>query len=102
MEWFEGKPLRQVLSEEQLTSERAVRITISICKALEYIHNHGIVHPDLRPEHILVNDADDIKLIDFGAAGKEAAARRITFPSNSQLSGCYEYISPAQLTGEPG
>jgi serine/threonine-protein kinase len=102
MEWFEGKPLRQVLSEEQLTSERAVRITISICKALEYIHNHGIVHRDLRPEHILVNDDDDIKLIDFGAAGKEAAARRITFTSISQLTGGSEYVSPEELKGKRG
>jgi serine/threonine protein kinase len=102
MEWFEGKSLSQLMSEEKLTPERAVRIAISICKALEYIHNRGIVHRDLRPEHILVNTEDQIKLIDFGAAGQEAAARRITFTSISQLTGGSEYVSPEELKGKRG
>src|SRR5438309_2818364 len=101
MEWFEGKPLRQIMFEEKLTAERAVRIVIGICQALEYIHNHGIVHRDLRPEHILVGAEDHIKLIDFGAAG-QAAGRRITFTSISQLTGGSEYISPEELKGKRG
>lgn len=101
MEWFEGKPLRQLISEEKLAPERAVRIAIAICGALEYIHNRGIVHRDLRPEHILVGDGDAIKLIDFGAAG-QAAVRRITFTSVMQITGSSEYISPEELKGKRG
>jgi eukaryotic-like serine/threonine-protein kinase len=101
MEWFEGKPLRQIMSEEKFTPERAVRIVTPICQALEYIHNHGIVHRDLRPEHLLVDAADHIKLIDFGAAG-QAAARRITFTNISQITGGSEYISPEELKGKRG
>ena len=101
MEWFEGKPLRQLMSEEKLTAERAVRIVIAICQTLEYVHNHGIVHRDLRPEHILVDAEDHIKLIDFGAAG-QAAGRRITFTNISQITGGSEYISPEELKGKRG
>ena len=101
MEWFEGKPLRQVMSEEKLTAERAVRIVIAICQTLAYVHNHGIVHRDLRPEHILVDAEDHIKLIDFGAAG-QAAGRRITFTNISQITGGSEYISPEELKGKRG
>lgn len=101
MEWFEGKPLRQLISEEKLAPERAVRIALAICGALEYIHNRGIVHRDLRPEHILVGAGDAIKLIDFGAAGR-AAGRRITFTSVMQLTGSSEYISPEELKGKRG
>lgn len=101
MEWFEGRPLSQIMAEEKIGSERAVRIVIEICKALEYIHNHGIVHRDLRPAHILVDAEDHIKLIDFGAAG-QAEARRITFTSISQLTGGSEYISPEELKGKRG
>jgi serine/threonine-protein kinase len=101
MEWFEGRPLSQIMAEEKIGSERAVRIVIEICKALEYIHNHGIVHRDLRPAHILVDAEDHIKLIDFGAAG-QAEGRRITFTSISQLTGGSEYISPEELKGKRG
>jgi len=101
MEWFEGKPLRQIMSAEVLSPERAVRIALAVSKTLEYIHNHGIVHRDLRPEHILVGAGDAIKLIDFGAAG-DAAGRRITFTSIAQLTGGSEYISPEELKGSRG
>src|SRR5579872_1631551 len=51
MEWFDGKPLRQILNEEKrLTPERARRIAANICSALEYLHFHAIIHGDLRPE----------------------------------------------------
>ena len=59
------------MAEEKITSERAVRIAIAICRLLEYIHNHGIVHREFRPEHILVGAEDHIKMIDFGAAGQQ-------------------------------
>jgi serine/threonine-protein kinase len=101
MEWFDGRPLRQIMSEGKLTPERAVRIVTAICKALEYIHNHGIVHRDLRPENILVDAEEHIKLIDFGGAG-QAAARRITFTNISQITGGSEYVSPEELKGKRG
>lgn len=101
MEWFEGKSLSEILSAGKLAPERAVRIAIAICEALEYIHNHGIVHRDLRPEHILVAADGRIKLIDFGAAG-QAAGRRITFTNISQITGGSEYISPEELKGKRG
>ena len=101
MEWFEGKPLRQMISKEKLSVERVVHIVIQICQALECVHNHGIVHRDLRLEHILVGAGDHIKLIDFGAAG-QAAGRRITFTSISQITGGSEYISPEELKGKRG
>jgi eukaryotic-like serine/threonine-protein kinase len=100
MEWFEGKPLSQIMAEK-ISSERAVRIVIAICRALEYIHNHGIAHRDLQPAHILVDSEDHIKLIDFGAAG-QAAGKRITFTSISQLTDGSQYISPEELKGKRG
>jgi len=102
MEWVDGRLLRQVLAERgKLPPERAVRLTIAICDALDYIHTHGIVHRDLKPENIMVDSEDRIKLIDFGIAGQEGA-RRLTFAKLSQVMGTPDYISPEQVKGKRG
>jgi serine/threonine protein kinase len=102
MEWVDGRLLRQIMSEQKkLPPERAIRIAIGICRALEYIHAHGVVHRDLKPENIMVDANDTVKLIDFGIAGKEGS-RRLTFAKFSQIMGTPEYISPEQVKGKRG
>lgn len=102
MEWVEGKLLRQLLDEQKkLPPDRAVKIALGICHALGYIHGHGIVHRDLRPEHIMVDSQDNIKLMDFGLAGQVGAAR-ITFAKLSQVISSPVYISPEQVKGKRG
>lgn len=100
MEWVDGKLLRQILDEQKkLPLDRAVKIALSICQALAYIHNHGVVHRDLRPDHIMVGPDDHVKLIDFGLAG-QTGARRITFTKLSQTMSSPDYISPEQVQGK--
>jgi serine/threonine-protein kinase len=102
MEWVDGRLLRQILSnQKKLPPERAIRIAIGICSALDYIHSHGVVHRDLKPENIMVDGQDNVKLIDFGIAGKEGS-RRLTFAKFSQIMGTPEYISPEQVKGKRG
>jgi serine/threonine protein kinase len=102
MEWVDGRLLRQILSEKgKLPTERAIRITVAICDALNYIHSQGVVHRDLKPENIMVDANDHIKLIDFGIAGQEGS-RRLTFAKLSQVMGTPDYISPEQVKGKRG
>jgi len=102
MEWVEGRLLRQVLNEQKkFPVERAIKIAIEICDALDYIHRHGVVHRDLKPENIMLDAEDHIKLIDFGIAGLEGA-RRLTFAKLSQVMGTPDYISPEQVKGKRG
>jgi serine/threonine-protein kinase len=102
MEWVEGRLLRQVLNEQsKLPAERAVKLTLAICDALDYIHRNGVVHRDLKPENIMVGAQDRIKLIDFGIAAK-AGSRRITFAKLSNTMGTPDYISPEQIKGKRG
>jgi serine/threonine-protein kinase len=102
MEWVPGRLLRMILDETpKLPIERAVRITLGVCDALEYCHTHGVMHRDLKPENIMVDEQDDIRLIDFGIAGN-ARSRRLTFANFSQTLGTPDYISPEQVKGKRG
>jgi serine/threonine protein kinase len=102
MEWLDGRLLRQILNEQKkLPVERAVKLAVEICEALEHVHAHGVVHRDLKPENIMVSDADEIHLIDFGIAAS-VGARRLTFAHFSQSMGTPDYISPEQVRGKRG
>jgi len=102
IEWVNGRLLRSILNEErQLPIERAVNLTLQICDALDTLHKHGVVHRDLKPENVMVDDADRVKLIDFGIAMKEDA-RRLTIVDLNQTLGTPDYISPEQVKGQRG
>jgi len=102
MEWVDGRLLRKVLTDEKkLPPERALRIALGVCAALEYIHKHGIVHRDLKPENIMLDSEDQIKLIDFGIASSDGA-RRLTFAKFTRSMGTPDYVSPEQVKSKRG
>ncbi len=102
MEWVDGRLLRQILTEQKkLPIDRAIRITLGICDALEYIHSKGVVHRDLKPENIMVDKDDHVKLIDFGIAGSQGM-RRLTFAKLTHAMGTPDYISPEQVKSKRG
>ena len=102
MEWVDGKLLRTVMFEQKkMPAERAIRITLGILEALDYIHKNGVVHRDLKPENIMLDPMDRVKLIDFGIAS-QAGAKRLTYAGFSQALGSPDYISPEQVKGKRG
>jgi serine/threonine protein kinase len=102
MEWVPGRLLRSLLNEEKrLPVARAVHLTIGICEALQYIHNNGVAHRDMKPENVMVDEHDNIRIIDFGIAAN-AGSHRLTFASFSQGMGTPDYISPEQVKGKRG
>jgi eukaryotic-like serine/threonine-protein kinase len=101
-EWFDGQTLRQLLNrEKKLSPERAIHMTTKICDVLDYIHGHGVIHRNLRPENVMIGADDQVKLTGFELAAKEGAPR-LTFTSLAQLVGSSAYISPEELTGRRG
>jgi len=102
MEWVSGRLLREVITESgKMPTDRAVRIVMQICHALEHIHSNGVIHRDLKPENIMIDEHDHIKIIDFGISAN-AGARRITFAKFSDTMGTPDYISPEQVKGGRG
>jgi serine/threonine-protein kinase len=84
-----------------MPAERAIRITMGILDALDYIHKNGVVHRDLKPENIMLDPMDRVKLIDFGIAS-QAGAKRLTYAGFTQALGSPDYISPEQVKGKRG
>ncbi|MCM1161022.1 MAG: PASTA domain-containing protein [Roseburia sp.] len=69
MEYLCGKTVQEVLKEQgKIEPERAVSISLSVLKALETVHQAGILHRDISPDNIFLTEEGKVKLIDFGAA----------------------------------
>src|SRR5271157_5670906 len=104
MEYIQGHTLREVLEKTApnlLPTDEVLRITIQICDALAYCHEHGVFHRDIKPENIMLLNDGNIKIIDFGVALLEGA-RRVTWKGLSGTVGTPDYMSPEQLRGERG
>ena len=101
MEYVHGRTLRYLVRNGQVSVERAVDIAVQICKALEAAHAAGVVHRDIKPGNILVEEEHGlVKVADFGIAHmveEDSASER---ERRSRL-GTAKYMAPEQRgTGE--
>jgi serine/threonine protein kinase len=99
MELLEGHTLKQIVEEEgALSVERATRIVEQVAAALDYAHQRGFVHRDVKPANIFVSKEDHTTLTDFGIAKAASEAQQLT--RTGMLMGTPEYMSPEQAEGE--
>jgi predicted Ser/Thr protein kinase len=94
MRLVEGRDLHQILAEGPLAPGRAVRIIEQIAKALHSAHKVGLVHRDVKPSNILLDEDDFAYLIDFGIA-RGADETRLT--GTGSIVGSWHYMSPERL-----
>ena len=99
MEYVEGKTLREIAHKgERFPLQRAVEIVEGILVALQYSHKNGIVHRDIKPGNIMITDAGDVKVMDFGIA-RALSDAGATLTSTWNIVGTAQYLSPEQATG---
>ncbi len=100
MEYVEGKTLREMLREEpSISTETALQITEEVLRALDYSHRAGIVHRDIKPGNVMMTEAGQVKVMDFGIARAMGDAGQ-TMTQTSMVVGTAQYLSPEQARGE--
>jgi serine/threonine protein kinase len=108
MDFLEGRNLAAEVRENgPMPAERAVRLMVQVCGALEEAHRAGIVHRDLKPENVFLTtqagNADFPKVLDFGLAKmseKQMGRGSMMFTQQGMVFGTPEFMSPEQAQGE--
>src|ERR1700736_4567371 len=94
MRLIEGRDLQTVLGDGPLEPGRAVRIIGEVAKALRAAHKVGLVHRDVKPSNILLDEDDFAYLIDFGIA---RGADQTGLTSTGAMIGTWHYMAPERL-----
>ena len=117
MEFVDGVNLRQLLATSRVSTREALAIVPQICDALQFAHDQGIVHRDIKPDNILLDRRGRVKVADFGLAkimgaplipsvshtggevGQSPGAGETAVPTDaSKVMGTPQYMSPEQIT----
>ena len=88
MEWIEGPTLHELIHKGSIPVRKVAHLGMQLCDALAYAHSHKILHRDIKPGNIMINQDDQVKVADFGLA------RPITGEAEENPFGTPDYAAP--------
>ena len=99
MEYVTGRSLNRVLRDEgRIGNPRAAQMILQAAQGLAAAHDHGIIHRDMKPANLILDERGIVKIADFGLALPVDAGSRLT--ATGLLMGTPGYLSPEQCRGE--
>lgn len=105
MEFVPGTSLFEVMKKQPLSIIRVVEVMSQVCEALQFAHDHGVVHRDIKPTNILLDDRGHARVVDFGLAKLTAKSRlekkTSTHTRAGRALGTPGYAAPEQRRAEP-
>jgi serine/threonine protein kinase len=106
MQYIEGKPLDEYIQTEKLSQRQTMELFNHICSAVAYAHQRGVMHRDLKPGNILVDDEGQPHILDFGLAkltdDSEQISPEATMTSiPGKVIGTLAFMSPEQASAQP-
>ncbi|MDX1586370.1 MAG: protein kinase [Balneolaceae bacterium] len=97
LEYVEGKELKELVENDELSTDEKWNLALEIAQGIKVAHEKGIVHRDIKSRNIMINEAGQAKIMDFGLARMEGADR---ITKTGTTIGTTAYMAPEQLTGE--
>jgi serine/threonine protein kinase len=103
MEYIDGLPLdHEIGAGRRITWDFGMRILREIGKALQYAHDYGVIHRDIKPDNILYSERHSVmKLVDFGLARIYGEEPDVHMTRTGMVVGTPHYMSPEQVSGKP-
>lgn len=99
MEYLQGRSLKDVIvAMGALDPKLAIHICLQILAAARFAHSKGIVHRDIKPQNVMIDDEWNVKVTDFGIAHNPVDG---DITQTGQMVGTAQYISPEQAQGRP-
>jgi serine/threonine protein kinase len=96
MELLQGQDLGALLRQGPLPIARGIELLIQACQALQVVHNHGVVHRDVKPDNFFLTDDGVLKVMDFGIAKRTKAGKGLT--QAGTMAGTPHYVAPEQTS----
>jgi serine/threonine protein kinase len=102
MEFIHGKSLREYAGQHHLSARDRLELLARVCDAVHHAHQRGLIHRDLKPDNILVDESGQPKVLDFGVARVTDGDMQTTLWTGiGQLVGTLAYMSPEQVLDHP-